>query len=273
MAKSSRSRRTSGTLNISKLRLIGMVHLPPLPGSAGSQLSMSAIIDRAVAEARQLGKAGFDAVIVENFGDVPFAADRVQEETIAAMSVVIDHVVRACGVPVGVNVLRNDAISALAVAATTGAAFIRVNVLSGAYATDQGIITGRANEVLRKRSAVAPHVAIAADVHVKHATPISQPDIALAAEETAHRAGADVLIASGTGTGKATDLGAVRRVKDAVPKTPLWIGSGVTAETVADYLDIADGVIVGTTLKRGERTTAELDEKRVRNFIRAARSL
>ncbi|OWY70074.1 hypothetical protein B7486_17380 [cyanobacterium TDX16] len=271
MAKSSRSRRTSGTLNISKLRLIGMVHLPPLPGSAGSRLGMSAIIDRAVIEARQLGKAGFDAVIVENFGDVPFAADHVPEETIAAMSIVIAQVVQTCGVPVGVNVLRNDALSALAIAATTGAAFVRVNVLSGAYATDQGIITGKANEVLRKRASIAPHVAIAADVHVKHATPISQPDIALAAEETAHRAGADVLIVSGTGTGKATDLAAVRRVKEAVPKTPLWIGSGVTAETVCDYLDIADGVIVGTALKRGGHTTAALDEKRIREFIRATK--
>lgn len=232
---------------------------------------MSEIIDRAVKEARQLAKAGFDAVIVENFGDTPFAADRVPEETIAAMSIVIDQVVRTCGVPVGVNVLRNDALAALAIAATTGAEFVRVNVLSGAYATDQGIITGRANEVLRKRAGIAPHVAIAADVHVKHATPISQPDITLAAEETAHRAGADVLIVSGSGTGKATDLGAVRRVKDAVPKTPLWIGSGVTAETVAEYLDVAAGVIVGTALKRGGRTTAELDDQRLRNLAKAAK--
>lgn len=269
MAKLKRSGTAGGKVNIGRLRLIGMVHLPALPGTAGSKLSMAAIIDRAVEEAKQLAKAGFDAVIVENFGDAPFAADRVPEETIAAMSVVIDNVVRSSGVPVGVNVLRNDALAALAIAATTGAAFIRVNVLSGAYATDQGVITGRANDVLRKRAAIAPHVAIAADVHVKHATPISQPDIALAADETAHRAGADVLIVSGTGTGKATDLEAVRRVKEAVPKTPLWIGSGVTAETVGDYLEIADGVIVGTALKRGGRTTAELDEKRVRDFTRA----
>lgn len=272
MAKSKRSGKAGGKTNIARLRLIGMVHLPALPGSAGSKLNMAAIIDRAMVEARQIAKAGFDAVIVENFGDAPFAADRVPEETIAAMSVVIDHVVRACGVPVGVNVLRNDSLAALAIAAATGAAFVRVNVLSGAYATDQGIITGRANEVLRKRAALAPHVAIAADVHVKHATPISQPDVALAAEETAHRAGADVLIVSGTGTGKATDLGAVRRVKEAVPKSPLWIGSGVTAETVEDYLEIADGVIVGTALKRGGRTTAPLDSKALTQFVKAAHS-
>lgn len=236
-------------------------------------MSMADIIDRAVTEAGLLARAGFDAIIVENFGDSPFAADRVPEETIAAMAIVVDHVVRACGVPVGVNVLRNDALAALAVAATAGAAFIRVNVLSGTYATDQGLITGKAGELLRRRAALAPRVKIAADVHVKHAVPISQPDIALAAEETAHRAGADMIIVSGAGTGKATDLSAVRRVKQAVPDVPVWIGSGVTAESVVECLNAADGVIVGTCLKKGGKTKAELDAKRVSSFTAVSRRL
>jgi hypothetical protein len=261
---------TNSTL--STFRLIGMVHLPPLPGSPGSLDSMHAIIGRAVGEARMLASAGFDAVIVENFGDAPFAADSVPPETVAAMSIVADHVVRAAGVPVGVNVLRNDAISALAVAAASGASFIRVNVLSGACATDQGVITGRAHEILRRRAALCRGVAIAADVHVKHAVPINQPDIGLAAEETAHRAGADALIVSGSGTGKRTDLGEARRVRDAVADRPLWIGSGVTADNVGDYLGIADGVIVGTWLKEGGVTTAPLDMQKVETLIRAAKA-
>lgn len=263
-------RRVSTQFDAARLRLIGMVHLPGLPGSAGSRLRMQEIIDRAVGEAKLLAKAGFDAVIVENFGDSPFAADRVSAETIAAMAIVVDHVVRGCSVPVGVNILRNDAVAALAVAATSGAAFIRVNVLSGTYATDQGLITGRASELLRRRAALAPHVKIAADVHVKHAVPINQPDIALAAEETAHRAGADVLIVSGTGTGKATDLAAVRRVKQAVSEVPVWIGSGVTAETVGECLKAANGVIVGTCLKKGGKTKAELDARRVSTLMAVA---
>src|SRR5206468_486654 len=131
---------------------------------------------------KMLVGAGFDAVIVENFGDAPFAADTVPPETIAVMSIVVDHVVNAVPVPVGVNVLRNDGMAGLAVAAAGGAAFIRVNVLSGVYATDQGMLTGRADELLRYRARIAPTVKIAADVHVKHAQPISQPDIALAAQ-------------------------------------------------------------------------------------------
>lgn len=267
----------SPTAALRKLRLIGMVHLPPLPGSAGYGVTprsaarpLDAMIRHAVAEATRLARAGFDALIVENFGDAPFAASRVPPETIAAMAAVVDHVVRAVKVPVGVNVLRNDGLGALAVAAVTGAAFIRVNVLSGAYATDQGIITGNANELLARRAAVAPHVAIAADVHVKHATPISQPDLALAVEETATRAGADAIILSGSGTGKPTDLAALRRVREAAHGLPIWIGSGVTAATVRESLRAADAVIVGTALKKGGRTTAPLDRARVAAFIKAA---
>jgi len=272
-----RQKTNSSAAALHKLRRIGMVHLPPLPGSAGFRGAsrrlarpLDAITGQAVAEATLLARAGFDAVIVENFGDAPFAATGVPPETLAAMSIVIDHVARVVKIPIGVNVLRNDALGALAVAAVTGAAFIRVNVLSGAYATDQGIITGNANELLARRAAVAPHVAIAADVHVKHATPISQPDLALAIEETAQRAGADAIILSGTGTGKPTDLAKLRAVRSAAHGLPIWIGSGVTAATVRESLRVADAVIVGTALKKGSRTTAPLDRARVAAFIKAA---
>lgn len=249
-----------------------MVHLRPLPGSPQAAWPMARILDRAVGEATLLAKAGFDAVLVENFGDAPFAAEHVAPETVASMGIVVAQVVRATRIPVGVNVLRNDSLAAFAVAATAGAAFIRVNVLSGTYATDQGLITGRARELLERRSQVAPQVEIAADVHVKHAVPVSQPDIALAAEETAYRAGADALIVSGDATGSPTDLDAVRRVRQAVPDRPIWIGSGVTAATVAEFLDVADAVIVGTCLKRSGKTAAPPDERRVRAFMKAARA-
>ena len=233
---------------------------------------MADIVERAVGEARLLAGSGFDAVIVENLGDAPFAVDHVWPETVAAMGIVVDRVVRAVDVPVGVNVLRNDSLAALAVAACGGAVLIRVNVLSGTYDTDQGPITGKARDLLWRRTHVAPQVRIAADVHVKHATPISQPDIGLAAEETAYRGRADVLIVSGDATGSPTDLDAVRRVKQAVPDRPIWIGSGVTAETVTECLGVADATIVGSSLKRGGKATAGLDPQRVRAFMKAVRA-
>jgi len=263
--------RKKSASSFEKLRLIGMIHLPALPRSAGARETLDDIVGRATREAQLLARSGFDALIVENFGDAPFRADDAPKETIAAMAIVAREIVRAVSVPVGVNLLRNDALGALAIAAASGAAFIRVNVLSGVYATDQGFIAGRAAELLERRRIVAPAVRIAADVHVKHAAPVSQPDVALAAEETAYRAGADALIASGAGTGVATDLSQVGRIKRAVPDRPVWIGSGVTAETVREALAVADGVIVGTSLKRGGRTTNAIDPKRVAAFVEAAR--
>ncbi|HVP13389.1 MAG TPA: BtpA/SgcQ family protein [Phycisphaerae bacterium] len=252
------------------LRLIGMVHLPALPGSPSAAVPLDTIMERAIAEVRLLVGTGFNAVIVENFGDTPFAADQVPPETVAAMAVVTGHITRTVSVPVGVNVLRNDALAALAVAAVTGAAFIRVNVLSGTYATDQGLISGRARELLQRRAQVAPPIKIAADVHVKHATPISQPDIALAAHEAAYRSSADCVIVSGSATGSPANVDDVRRVREAVPDRPIWIGSGATAETVRDYLQVANAVIVGTCLKHEGETTAALDANRVRAFARVA---
>ncbi|MCK6455253.1 MAG: BtpA/SgcQ family protein [Phycisphaerae bacterium] len=249
-----------------------MVHLPALPTAANHAGGIEPIIERAVREARTLQDAGFDALFVENFGDAPFHADRVPPPIIAAMTAVVCEVVRAVRIPVGVNVLRNDAVAALSIAAAAGASFIRVNVLSGVCATDQGILTGRADEALPLRNRLCPNVQIAADVHVKHAVPISQPDLALAAEETAYRAGADILIVSGPSTGRAADGDSVETVRGAVPDRPIWIGSGVTPETARDWLVVADGLIVGTCLKRGGRTTAPLDAARVRALVAAARS-
>lgn len=251
--------------------LIGMVHLPPLPGSPGFDSTMDVIVRRARDEAALLANAGFHAVVVENFGDAPFFPDRVPAATVAAMSVVVRAVCETIRVPVGVNVLRNDALAALAVAAASGASFIRVNVLAGVYATDQGLLTGRSAEVLRERAGLCPSVKIAADVHVKHAVPVSNPDIGQAAEETAYRSGADALIVSGPTTGRAVELGDLERVRTAVPDRPIWVGSGVTPETARQLLEAADGLIVGTCLKRGGRTDAPLDRARVRAFIRAVK--
>lgn len=249
--------------------LIGMLHLPPLPGAPRCTLTVEQIVAHAVAEARTLAAAGFDALIVENYGDLPFFGECVPPETVAAMAIIVDHVRRAVDRPIGVNVLRNDAAAALAIAATAGADFIRVNVHSGVVATDQGVLTGRAAETARQRARIAPRVRIFADVHVKHATPISQPDLANAARDTAYRGLCDGLIVSGQATGQPTDAADVRCVKLAVPDRPVWVGSGVTPDSAAELLSVADGLIVGTCLKRGGQTDAPLDPARIRKLLHA----
>lgn len=252
--------------------LIGMVHLPALPGSPNHRLSMARIIEAASKDARTLAEAGFDAVMIENYGDAPFTAHRIDAASVAAMAVIADRVREASGLTIGINALRNDARSALAIAAATNAEFVRVNVHTGVYATDQGFITGQADETMHYRRRLGVDVAVFADVHVKHSMPISQPDLAEAARETAYRGFADGLIVTGVATGRPTDASQVRRVKEAVPDRPVIIGSGATTESIRALLDICDGAIVGTHIKENAQTTAPIDPRRAAAYIRAARS-
>ncbi len=249
-------------------RLIGVVHLLPLPGAPRPSPGLVAVCARAVADARALADGGVDAIIVENLGDAPFAADQVEPATVAAMTVVALAVRDAChATPLGVNVLRNDAVSALAVGAAVSAAFIRVNVLSGVMVTDQGVIGGRARELLLERNRLGADLRIAADVLVKHAVPLGEVDLADAARDLEGRAGADVIIVSGRGTGLPTEPARVRRVRGVVA-APVWIGSGVTSDAPGAAAD-ADGAIVGTALHWDSRLDAPVDPERVRR-MRAA---
>ena len=131
--------------------LIGMVHLLPLPGSPRWGGEMDRVVRRAVEDARALKAGGMDAIVVENYGDVPFTPGRVEAATVAAMTAVIIEVTKTISLPIGVNVLKNDARSGLAIAAATGARFIRVNIHVGAVVADQGLIQSDAYSTLRDR--------------------------------------------------------------------------------------------------------------------------
>lgn len=251
--------------------LIGMVHLPPLPGSPASELTLDRICQDALRDARTLEEAGFDAIVMENFGDSPFRATTVDPHTVAAMTIVACTIRQAVNLPLGINVLRNDALAALAIATVCDAAFVRVNIHTGVYATDQGVIEGRADETLRYRRKLESNVAILADVHVKHASPLLTQPIAEAAEEAAYRGRADGLIVSGTGTGKPTRMDDLAAVREAVPDRPIFVGSGAGPQNVRELLRVATGVIVGTAIKEGGRTTAPVDPARAAALVKAAR--
>ena len=252
-------------------RFIGMVHLGPLPGSPGYDGNLAGVLESAGRDAAILTETGFDAIMIENFGDSPFFADDVPKITVAAMARAVGELRSLTELPLGVNILRNDALAALAVAATCGASFIRVNVLSGTMHTDQGTITGRAADLARMRATVAPHVEVYADVFVKHATPPPGTTITLAAADTYRRGGADALIISGTATGAPADLEQFARVRAAVPEALILAGSGASIETISGILEYADGAIVGTSIKVGGVTTAPVDRAKAASFIKAAR--
>lgn len=253
--------------------VIGMVHLPPLPGSPRSALSMDEIVEIAVRDARILVESGFDGVVVENFGDAPFFAEPVEPVTVAAMGRVVAAVRHEVpSTRLGVNMLRNDARAALSIAAVCGAQFVRVNVHVGAAATDQGVIEGRAAETLRLRRALGVPVEIWADVHVKHGRSLAHPEIGREAEDAVRRGLADALIVSGAGTGWDTSLDDVREVVRLELGVPVLIGSGATAQSVSLFLREADGVIVGTSIKQAGDTTARVDGERARQFVEAVRN-
>ena len=251
--------------------VIGMVHLRALPGSPRWDGDMAALLRAALADARALAEGGADAVLVENHGDVPFTARRVDAATVAGMAVAVAEIRRAVPLPIGVNVLKNDVRSALAVAAATGARFVRVNVHVGAVAADQGIIESDAHDTLRYRRLLGADIAILADVQAKHGLPLAPMPIEQAARDCYARGLADALVVSGVATGEPTPMADLKRVRGAVPEAPLLVGSGASPETVAELLSVADAVIVGTSIKRDGRLANPVDVERVRRLVAAAR--
>lgn len=257
--------------------LVGVIHLPALGGAPLAKFPdlstcMQAAGEWAVREAQALEKLGFQGLILENFGDFPFYGQTVPPETVASMAVIAAAVREACKIPLGINILRNDARAALAVAAVAGCQFIRVNVLAGVAATDQGLLQGCAAELLRERARLEATVGILADVHVKHAQTLSSRDIAIAVEELATRALADGVIITGPSTGRevADDrlAAAARAARDC--GVPLWIGSGATADSMGRLLPhITGGVIVGSALRSRGQAGAPLDLKRAAAVAKA----
>ena len=242
-------------------RLTGVLHLPPLPGSPRFAGDLAAIARQAAAEARALVAAGFDAVMVENFGDAPFFPGRVDAVTVAAITTCAIAVREAApGLALGINVLRNDAESALAIAACTGATLVRVNVHSGARVTDQGVVEGRAHAVTRLRRALdAGHVRLLCDVDVKHSAALAARPIEEEAEEVTARGLADAVLVTGTGTGRGVATSDLERVFRAV-HVPVLVASGSTPESLPALRAAgAHGVIVGTAIRAAARAGDPVD--------------
>lgn len=247
--------------------LIGVVHLLPCPGSPRFSGDFSQVLEAAEADARALQEGGADGLIVENFGDMPFFRDAVPPETVASMAQAVGRLQGLVGsLPVGVNVLRNDARAGLGLCAL-GASFLRINVHSGAMLTDQGLIQGRAAETVRERQRLAPGAAILADVHVKHAVPLGEQSLLEAARDAFRRGAADALVISGAQTGAEPEAGHLRQVREGLPEAALLIGSGLSLGNAAQLLPWVQGAIVGTSLKHEGRVEAPVETRRVRELV------
>ena len=215
--------------------------------------------------------AGFDLVLLENFGDAPFFAERVPPVTVSAITSCAVAVRQACpDFPLGVNVLRNDAEAALAIAVVVGADCIRVNVHTGARVTDQGVVEGRAAETLRLRRALgADRVAIWGDVDVKHSAPLGAHDPAREAEDLVKRGLIDAVLVTGEGTGRGVDEDKLRSVRQVVGPVPVLVASGATEDSLARLARLCDGVIVGSALRSHGLAGGPVDADRAASFARA----
>ena len=251
--------------------LIGMVHLPPLPGAPGFDGDRNTIYERLQEDATALEADRIDGIMLENYGDTPFYPDRVPRHVVADLAALAASLRDQLSIPFGVNVLRNDVRSALGIAAATGGAFVRVNVHTGARLTDQGIVEGMAHETLRLRDRLDADIAILADLDVKHSAPLAERSLEETFGDLVERGGADAIVVSGTGTSEAVETEFLDRViecRDARGfDIPVLVGSGVTPETVPELLSIADGAIVGTDLKHGDQTTNPVDEAAVERVV------
>ncbi|WP_410012603.1 BtpA/SgcQ family protein [Sodalis sp. RH24] len=255
--------------------IIGVVHCEAFPGSPQYKgQSFAKIIDRALYDAKSYIEGGVHGLIVENHGDIPFSKpEDIGPETAALMSVITDRIKMAFGVPLGINVLANAALPALATALAGGADFIRVNQWANAYIANEGFIEGAAARALRYRSLLrAEHIRVFADSHVKHGSHAIVADRSI--QELTRDVDffqADAVIATGQRTGDSATLEEIDEIRSATA-LPLLVGSGVTPDNVGQILQRTQGVIVASTLKVGGVWWNEVEPARVKHFMAAARA-
>lgn len=247
--------------------VIGMLHLLPLPSSPRYGGSLEVIRSAVLSDGEALIAGGVHGLLLENFGDAPFFPARVPQYVVAHMTAIACEVNRQFPLPLGINVLRNDGCAALAVAHAAGARFIRVNVLCGARVADQGLIQGIAHDLLRERSVLGADVKVFADVNVKHSAPLAERPLADEVADMLHRGLADAIIASGAATGQPTDPAHLSAIKQAAGSAPVFVGSGVTADSITRYLPDCDGFIIGSAFKRGGRADEPVEVERVKAIL------
>jgi membrane complex biogenesis BtpA family protein len=246
---------------------IAMVHLPALPGAPlyDSEAGMAGILRSARDDLESLQGAGFDAVMFGNENDRPyeFAVDTASS---AAMAYVVGELKQAITVPFGINVLW-DPMSSVAVAAATGADFVR-EIFTGAYASDMGAWLPDAGKAIRYRNRLGrSDLAVLYNVSAEFSWSLDQRPLPDRARSAVFSSVPDAVLVSGQITGEAAEMTDLEAVKAVLPDTPVLANTGVKHETVADVFAIADGCIVGSSLKIGGDTWNAVDPQRASDFM------
>jgi membrane complex biogenesis BtpA family protein len=256
-----------------KCSIIGVVHVPPLPGAAGYKGSMEEILASALSDAMIYKDGNLDALMVENMHDVPYYKGFAHPETTAAMAIVTRALKDETQLPVGVQILAGANLEALGAAIAAGADFIRVEGFVYAHVGDEGIHESCAAVLVRRRSELqCERIKIFADIKKKHSSHSITSDVSLS--ETAKAAEffrADGVVITGISTGAAPEPKDVQAVRASV-SCHVLVGSGVTSENVERFKGNADALIVGSYLKYDGLWKNAVDPERVKRFVEAAES-
>mgnify|MGYP000431933805 CR=1 FL=1 len=249
--------------------VIAMVHLKALPGTPLYEGDLEGIVEAARRDLLALQEAGVDAVMFGNENDRPYELS-VDPASVATMAYVIGRLKPLIRIPFGVDVLW-DPIATMALAAATGAQFAR-EIFTGLYGSDMGLWQGRAAEALRYRKRLQrDDLFLLYNISAEFASPLDTRPLSERAKSAVFSSLADAVLVSGPMTGEGASLEDLKAVKEALPQVPVLANTGVRHETVAEILEVADGVIVGTALKREGITWNEVDPERARSFVEIVR--
>ncbi|HEX5834990.1 MAG TPA: BtpA/SgcQ family protein [Pyrinomonadaceae bacterium] len=250
--------------------IIGVIHVGALPGTPRSSQTVSELITSARNEARLYRDSGLDGIIVENMHDVPYLRGEVGPEIVAAMTTIATEVKAECGLPLGVQILAGANIEAMAVAHAADLDFIRAEGYAYAHVADEGLIQASAARLLRFRKMIgATRVQVWADVKKKHAAHAITADVSLGeTAETVEFMGADCVIVTGSATGSPPAIADVQEAKSHC-RLPVFLGSGITENNIAEFYDTADGFIIGSAFKIDGLWSNTVDPLRVNSFLKA----
>jgi hypothetical protein len=258
--------------------IIGMVHLPPLPGAPLYNPSMSwdDIRDFALNDAKALIEGGVNGIQIENQFDKPFLLpDSLGIETVAFVTAIAREIRNKYPLfPLGIHILLNCSLQALAAAKASGANWIRVFNLSNAYISNSGYVSASAPELMRYRNTIyANDIMIFGDFQVKHGSHAITSDRSIL--EKAHdieTALGDAVIITGSATGTPPDSKSIKSIKGKITK-PLLVGSGLSTKNISEIWPLVDGALIGTSFKKNNLLSQPVDISAVRNFVKLANSI
>ena len=261
------------TIFKTKKPVIAMIHLPALPGSPlyNSKLGLNYILETAEQDLLALQEAEVDAVMFGNENDRPyeFNANPASSSTIAY---VIGALRNKITIPYGVNVLW-DPMSTIAVAASTGAHFVR-EIFTGTYASDMGYWNPDAGKAMRYRNSLnREDLLMFYNISAEFAYSLDKRSVAERSKSVVFSSIPDAILVSGQITGESVAISELKKVKNLIPDTPVLANTGVKIENVEDILSITDGIIIGSSLKIDGNTWNTVDPKRASDFMNKVKSI